>query len=236
MTKKRPQYNRGVTLVEMLVVIAIFGIVASILLFNYKDFNTNVSVRNLSQDVGLTIRKAQLYATSIRRTAPIVGQVKDTTVYGIVFSLDPVQRAINNALLPNQRQFVLFADQSFDGTVTGVNSLYDSTGAACGTPVLGDECLENFSITSTDYVKKICYLASGQSTEECLDAALASTKGYTQFSILFRRPSPEAFFCVKDASSSCMQTALSYMKIIVSSSTGTEKMITVWNTGQIAVQ
>ena len=51
----------GFTMVEMLVVIAIFGIVTTILLFNLPTFRNQASLDLVAQEVAITIRGAQVF-------------------------------------------------------------------------------------------------------------------------------------------------------------------------------
>ncbi len=72
MRKKLPTFNfqlsthdsRGFTFVELIVVIAIFGILSSVVLFNYGNFNSAITLQNLAHDIALQIDQAQKTAIS----------------------------------------------------------------------------------------------------------------------------------------------------------------------------
>lgn len=233
--KKTLQLQQGVTLIEMLVVIAIFGIIASILLFNYGDFNNNISVRTLSQEMGLAVRKAQTYATSVRKDTA-AGLQDGPTVYGIAFSVRPPATDGTASAGPHNKQFVLFRDSAIEGTLL-TNGSYDISAEGCGSET--SECKEVFSITSNDSIEKICYSDTQTTTaERCFDKDTA----YSQVTILFRRPSPDALFCFVSApsatSSSCDTSikGISSVRIELSSLKGIKKSVLIWNTGQISVQ
>ena len=49
----------GLTSIELVVVFGIFAALASSILFNYRDFSSNITLQNLAQDVALQIRQAQ---------------------------------------------------------------------------------------------------------------------------------------------------------------------------------
>jgi prepilin-type N-terminal cleavage/methylation domain-containing protein len=210
-------FQAGVTLIELIVVVAIFSLVSSILLFNYSDFSTNVSIRNLSQEIALTVRKVQTYATSVRGIDNSNVSTRSFPAYGISFSVDPSSGTFE----PNKKQFILFADipQSV-GSLP--NKRYDGDGS-CGNPVSGGECLENFSIDSSDTI-----------VELCPDGACVSAGSVD---ITFRRPIPDAIICYKTTSSGdCQNSSISYVDIIVQSVKGIRRTISVWNTGQISVK
>jgi prepilin-type N-terminal cleavage/methylation domain-containing protein len=58
--------SRGFTLVEVLAVIAILGIVTSLMLFQYRQFDSQLLLRNLAYEIALTIREAQTLGIGVR--------------------------------------------------------------------------------------------------------------------------------------------------------------------------
>lgn len=217
----KPRLQAGVTLIEMLVVVGIIALMSAVMMFNYSDFSTNVSVRNLSQEIALSVRKAQTYATSVR-TLEGSGLPSDTFQgYGISFSdssTDP-----KNNLTPWNRQFILFADTDTDIPVPPQISKYDSLGASnCGNPSSSNgECLESFGIVSADKIDSICI-----DNKPCV-------KG-TRVDITFRRPSPDAIICQVTPTATCQN--ISYVTVNLLSAKGLKRSVQIWNTGQIAVK
>jgi len=196
----------GLTLVEMLVVIAIVMVVAAILLFKYGDFVSNVSIRGLTQQVALTIRKGQTYATSARTVGTF--STENFSSYGVAFSTDQESDDLKNRLAPSDKRFIIFAD------ING-NKRYDNNSASCGVPTDGNECVEALSITSSDRIGSI-------------DVDAISPSGVT---IMFNRPVSDAtIYADKSA------TPASFTKIHLVSIKNVTKTITVWNTGQISVE
>ncbi len=219
---RKKQFKRGwqagVTLIELIVVIGIFSVVSSVLIFNYSDFSTNVSVRNLSQEVALSVRKAQTYATSVRGIDNSVTSTRDYPAYGVSFSLD----ATSGPFEPNKKSFILFADIP-ESPDAAPNKRYESDGS-CGTPGVGAECIESFSIETFDSIVEVCTDATG-----CIKTG--------SFDITFRRPTPDAIICYKlAAGEDCQTSSISYINIILESAKGLRRSISVWNTGQISVQ
>jgi type II secretory pathway pseudopilin PulG len=211
--------QKGITVVELLVVVGIVAVVSSVLMFNYSDFSNNVSIRNLSQEIALTTRKVQTYATSVRGIDNVDGvSTKKFPAYGISFSVD----ASTGEFDPNRKQFILFADipNPFAGPLP--NKLYDVDGS-CGSPVVGGECLEKFSINTADSIVQICT----DVTSGCVSTGSVD--------ITFRRPVPDAIICYRTASDIGCQSA-SYVEIVVESAKGLRRKVSVWNTGQISVK
>ncbi|MDB4984359.1 MAG: Pili subunit [Patescibacteria group bacterium] len=56
--------HKGFTLIEFIVIISIFAIMAAVALFNFQGFRSNVAINNLAHDVALTIRQAQVFGWS----------------------------------------------------------------------------------------------------------------------------------------------------------------------------
>lgn len=56
--------HKGFTLVEFIVIISIFAVMASVALFNFNGFRSSVGLNNLAHDIGLTIRQAQVFGWS----------------------------------------------------------------------------------------------------------------------------------------------------------------------------
>jgi len=202
----------GLSIVEVIVVVAIFAVVASTLFFNFSDFNTNVSVRNLSQEVALMVRKSQIYATGVQNLDGATVMSDVYPAYGISFSA----KNPSSAFTASSKQFVLFADTASGSTT---NRRYDNAGS-CGTPTTTNECVEAFGITGSDTISSLC-------TED----GCSSTN---TVNVIFRRPSPDAVICI-DTGGSCTSPK-SFLKVVIRSIRGQERSVTIWNTGQISTQ
>lgn len=214
--KTAKAFQSGVTLIELIVVVAIFSVVSSVLLFNYSDFSTNVSIRNLSQDIALTIRKSQTYATSVRGITS--GTDRTYPAYGMVFSLESNSGVFD----PNSKNFVSFVDVIPAGFQVP-NKKYDSNGS-CGVIAEGSECLEAVSITSSDSLVGIETDVTGYVTTGTV-------------AVTFRRPSPDAIICyIPSGQSDCISQIPSYVKLTFRSAKGLLRSVSVWNTGQINVE
>ncbi len=63
---KQNNITKGFTLIELIVSIAIFAIMTSLLLSKYGNFNQGILLTNLAYDVALTIRNAQSYGLNVK--------------------------------------------------------------------------------------------------------------------------------------------------------------------------
>lgn len=212
--------KEGFTLIEMLIVAAIFAVVASILLFQYANFNTSVAVKNLAEEIGLSVRKAQTYATSVRSVDGGGGILSDTfPAYGVTFSTNATAQTLYN---PTQTSFTLFVDTApASNEIT--NNQFDNADGICGTPSITNECIEQFGITAGDKVKSLTVIKNGaQISAQNVD-------------IVFHRPNPDAIICVPDGSNDCSTSTYDGLIITVISPKNITHTITIWNTGAIDV-
>jgi prepilin-type N-terminal cleavage/methylation domain-containing protein len=213
--------SSGMTLIELMVVLSIFIIVTSTVLFDYGTYRSKISLDNLASDIAASVRKAQAYAIGVYGAGSFFSYG-----YGVRFSTDP---APHDPLYGSNKSFLLFTD------VSG-NRMYDNPlDGPCSQSSVGvnnNECSEMLSITTPVQISAI-YL-NGSTTP-------VPTGG--SIDIVFNRPNPDAHFCYRSASdpSQCDPTSISHVTIEISNidstpSTLTTKDITIWTTGQISVQ
>jgi len=98
-------YNRGMTYVELIVVLSIFSIMTSVVLFNYGAFQAKVDIKNLASDIALKIVEAQKSALSGKLSTQVF---ISKPAYGLYFNTSP------------STSFIYFAD--FNN-----NKIYDET-------------------------------------------------------------------------------------------------------------
>lgn len=210
--------QKGMTLVELLVVLSIFIMITGLIMFDYGSFKSATSTQNLANDIALSVRKSQSYAIGVRG-------VSATFQYGhgIHFTTNPDN---SNILAGSNKSFVLFSDVP-TGSPPTYNDRYNyPSSGICSTPTSENECEEILTILGADKINAI-YLEDVKKTEGMLD-------------IVFRRPNPDAFFCFRvNVGDSCTTNA-SNVTIEVSNGKIGEDQITrkimIWNTGQISVE
>jgi len=219
---KKIKYNRGMTLIELMVVLFIFMIVTGLTIFDYGSFRTSSTMQNISDDIALSIRKAQSYAIGAYGTASTF-----TYSYGMHFSI--ARSGILNTRSGTYKSFVLFTDITGDKKYT-----YDgvTNPNVCGSPALTNECSELLSIVSADEISNI-YINGNASTGTPIipDSSV---------DIVFTRPNLNAIICYRKATSpnTCDPAPISNVSIEVSNGQSginrKYKLISVWNTGQIS--
>lgn len=215
--------NRGVTLIELMVVISIFLILTGLVLYNSRQFDSSVSLQNLADDIALSVRKAQIYAVGVRGV-----NTDFSKGYGIHFTIDDDFSSYKG----NYKSFIIFADMHNNPSGNKYNQ---SNNKNCGTPDQNDECLEILTITSSDYISNIYInnepnpVGNGNDQNDAID-------------ILFKRPDIEPDFCLRNNSNSngaCSNTPTSISKVRIEikneKSPDIKKTITIHSNGQISV-
>lgn len=119
------------TYVELIVVLAIFSIMSSIVMFNYRDFQSKVEIKSLSNDIALRIVQAQKDAMSGKLTQNGGNDWKPA--YGVYFDKGD----------STNKEFIYFADLSND-------SFYQS-----------NEELETININKSYYISDLNIVCSG---------------------------------------------------------------------------
>lgn len=123
------------TYVELIVVLSIFSVTTSIVLFNYGGFQAKVDIKVLANDIALKIVEAQKSAVAGVWNAAALPTWKPS--YGVNFDSSP----------GNNQKFIYFADLNN-------NSLYEDVGCA-------GECLSQINITKYNSVSELAVFGGG---------------------------------------------------------------------------
>lgn len=215
------QATKGFTLIEFVVIISIFAIMASIALFNFNGFRSNVSLNTLAHDIALTIRQAQVFGWST--TTAQLDQNGNPLRYadGIFF------RYTNNAF---ERQFILYEK----GDPTPGAEAYDDI------PGTLDRTVDTIKIQGPNHISDI--RTAIDKSDLLIDAnhhitgiGGAAHQVTSSVSIAFSRPRPEAIFPATVAPTDV------YLAIYISADTDTDPqqvdhVIVVSRFGEITVQ
>jgi prepilin-type N-terminal cleavage/methylation domain-containing protein len=198
--------NRGFSLVELIVVMAIFTIITSITVFNYGKFSSNLIVTNLAYESALAVRQAQVYGISVKQTkaSQNLGDKNFNASYGVWFSTADLQK------------FYLFADNE-PINISGHNLR----------AVDASEDEENFGMNGSNTISNFCVTNSG--------GVRCSKDGeIDSMSIIFKRPEPNAN--IYGFLNSTQQYTGTKAEIMFTSGRGDKTArMTVTNTGQISV-
>lgn len=121
--------------VELIVVLSIFSVMTSVVLFNYGSFQAKIEIKNLASDIALKIVEAQKSSLS-GKLPPLAQQVN------IIYPWKPsygiyIDQAIDN------KSFSYFVDTDSSGFLNNPNC------------TSGGECLEKISITKGNTISSL---------------------------------------------------------------------------------
>ena len=225
----RENKQRGFTIIEMIVVISIFAIMAGLVLFKYKDYNAAINLENTTQDIALQIQKAQNDALSGKYPVTLHAPPADwRTSYGMYFDT------------ATPKQFVSFFDSaslqpSNPGfNAVGVNNRGYISGpmpitapSSCGNT--SPECLNVFSITDDTSIDKIC-------TNVNMVGCTSAINTPSNISLVFTRPFSD-LVAVSVISSNPTPITVGDIRIRIRSSvTSKARDIVVSQLGQIHIE
>jgi len=230
-------FNKGFTLVEMLVVVSIIVIISTVVMINFPQYSAHQQLQLAAQDVLTTIRETQLYGIAVR--GETVGSQIVYKSQGIYidpdFILDP---SVPESLRPKAgTYFMSYIDA--DHTIGNPTSLVEGFNQPdCLPNSLGGPCVKR-ELSEPIRITRLCVSYDGtEANELCSDG----TNPITAIDILFQRPEPEPKIWAFDASGNRRPGLVKYAKIFLEAiaennvpiNTGT-KIVWLHNTGQVSV-
>lgn len=216
---KIPKATKGFTLIELMVVVAIFAILTTVIMYKNSDFNNSFLLTDVTYDVALTIRQAQVYGLNVKNSGKgTVTQSGFNSGYGVYLDASTIQ---NNSL-------VFFADIFPDPSPlvpapTSGNYSYDGQ----------NELLNTFALTKGYRIARFCAATSANaSVEYCSDSTIGRV--LNKLAIVFVRPNPDAYITDSNATS---PTYYSKATLTIVSPDGTKlKTVRVTTAGQISIE
>ena len=198
--------NRGMTYVELIVVLSIFAVMSTVMFFNYGDFQEKVDIRNLANDVALQIVQAQ--NSSLSGLLPPI-------VYITTESWKPSYGVYFDNTKPTQ--FIYFAD--LDAVGIPQNGIFNGSTSGCT-----GECLNNITITKGNKISKL----------EVVGAGCPVASPNDNLTILFKRPDSGASIKYNnlDLPLSCVSF---YVQITVSSPKNVSSIIKFYPSGRVQI-
>lgn len=212
---KTKKTEKGFTIVEMLIVIGIFGVLTAVVVFQYGNFNSQTILTNMAYEVALTARQAQVYALGVRGRE---GDDNFDNRYGVYFDLDAD---------PDGERFIFFIDTATPDSIC--NGATEGTCFSCET---GSECLESYQFLRDIRLDSLCIATDNDpvnSEGEC------SGETVNSMVVTFERPNPDAIIYSDEVDPSDLDDVNS-AAIFVTNQYNNLRAIVIKNTGQISVE
>ena len=131
--KSKASYSRGMTYVELVVVLGIFAVMSNVVLFNYGGFQAKVDIKNLANDIALKIVEAQ--------KSSLAGRLPPAVQQGILIAGWKPSYGVYMNLASDNKSFIYFTDANN-------NNLYDGSDCA-------GECSTKVSITKGNTISSL---------------------------------------------------------------------------------
>lgn len=208
--------QKGFTIIEMLVVLTISAILIAVVIFNYRDADSTLIMRNLAYEVSLTVRQAQTYGLGVKDA-----QVENSAfehAYGVQFN-GPESSIYNDT-------FYLFSD-IYNSNADKEFICNDSDSSSPCTSVASEEVIDALSLTRQITIDSICGDPLAGGAEVCLEDA-----GDT-LNIAYLRPNPDAIITADVGGSA---TVLADVTITLIAQNDSRINVYVNAAGQISVQ
>ncbi len=211
---KNTQYKSGLSMIELIVTVGIFVMITTVVLASYPKFGSRIVLDNIAYQIALSIRQTQTYGLSVKEFST-VGVFPG---YGIYFPF-PAN---------DNKSFTIFAD--IDG-----DNKYNLSG--CG--VVGSECLEKFTIQSSEMIYALCGnlkkdgIAKFSKISDI--SGVVGCGSINSLHVSFTRPDPDANVTAYLGGTS-YDSSYSDVEIVISNPRGDVKTIVIWPTGQIYVE
>lgn len=205
LTRGLARRRGGMTYVELIVVLSIFAILSTVVLFNYKGFEEKVEIRNLANNIALKMVDAQ--KSAISGELPLNPPSPWKPSYGVYFDL-------NESSNTGNKVFYYFIDLS-----DPQNKKFDTP--FC--PSIG-ECLDKIEIKNGNKIESIKVFYK--------DKGITPTSITKDLHITFTRPSLGADI---KSNFHTFALPIDRVEIIISSSSSIGSIIKVYPSGRIQV-
>lgn len=216
--------NRGFTIVELMVSVAIFVVMTSLVMAKFGNLNQGTLLTDTAYDIALTLRTTQSYGLSVKNAGGL-GGVNFSLPYGLNFN----QSATADPCGATQTSIKLFADnhetagQSFNGGCRSV-----------------DLPVSTYALTRGATIKNICVTANNFCPKDASGNTIYNT---TELSVSFQRPNPDALICPNYNGTTCDPGATIcggntciYAEVQLSGSDGSTRTVAINRDGLISVQ
>jgi len=202
----------GFALLELLVAVVLFGLIAMLVLFSYFKVSEQLFMTTFAFETALSLRQAQSYGVSVRQ----FGSDRSATfeaAYGIHFDA------------ATRNRFIFFADSDGNGTYTQGGD--DSSGCIRGG---SSECVSVYRIERSNQIEKFCAKRAVDGVDEC---STGTPTILTFLDVIFRRPNPDAIFYTNQSQFNTLYRAAT---VHLTSPNNLARTVQVWNTGQISIK
>jgi prepilin-type N-terminal cleavage/methylation domain-containing protein len=227
--------NRGLTFIELIVVVAIMGIISTVVLFRQAKFSSDILITDMAYQIALAIRQAEVFGLSSKKSDTGVDSTTFRAGFAVLFtpSLATGGQSDNGA-----SAFAMFNDMpTYSSLTAGTDSVFNYFYDP-GIDVLMDPY--PIKLTQGQKIRGYCghHVSGSWQCWSYADAAQASSQKV--LTITFVKPNPEAHIRMGTAGTSESYTFSNdnydEAKIVVESGLGDKcRVVGVRASGEIGV-
>jgi len=192
---QKKQMKKGFSVVEFIVIISIFGIMSSVVFFDFNGFSRQIDRNNLATDVALAFRKMQVFGIS----------ASDQGIGSAGFSNSQINEALASNLTATDARYgveINFSQQTITQYQKGDNSsnIYTSS---------SDTLIDVLTVTGQNRILRVCVVNDGNVPRIRRSNATCSFVNPSNgdeidddeiVGVTFRRPYPDALVYGNDLS------------------------------------
>ncbi len=202
------------TIIELIVVVGIFGIIMSVALANQQELNSSLLISNLGYEIGLIVRETQAYGIGVRAQSGVSSVSDFQGSFGVHIALVGPSKTAD--------KIIVFKDKNNDGEYT----------------TSADPAAEElFSIYQFQNQRgnKIIALCADLSEMPC---RVDGGNSRDELNIIFKRPNPEASFNAIEQDQSTLDKGLPGPAVIVINTAAGKncRAVIIEATGQIRIE
>lgn len=206
--------KKGMTFLELIVVLSIFAIISSISIFQYRDFQDTVDLKNYANDIALKIGQAQIDSINGKLISGIPDPAGWTPSYGVKFDFS------NN----NNTKFAYYVNTNNVDEFCNTSACTPPFGAPYHNTFPTEKVIDVFTLNKGFYISSMWAIGQGVNCSAYPGSAI------TNIEFRFRRPNVTPIFYVSPPFSCA---SFQYADIIITSPKGKNTKIRVHATGQI---
>lgn len=199
---------RGFSLVELMISIAIFGLLTTVIVANYPETEMRVKLAEINQNISLAYREAQIRGSAIDSQNSAVGG------YGVHVEASAMNRVI------------LFND-FIDGAVPSPNGIPIGDGIYQNTAPT-DETNTILMIPNKFSISKLCVMGNGS-----YSCGASSVPAISSLTVAFIRPNPMPVVYINNSRSTSYSGACVELQSIGAPKAGHIRSIQIFNSGMI---
>lgn len=222
---KKTKTIAAFTLVELMVALGIYIIMAGLIFANQDKFNQSLAFSNLGYDIALTIRQAQTYGYAVRGEGSNGSTF--TNAFGVHFASD------------KPSSFTVFYEP-IQKPLASASQAAPLSYEACQSSTSCDSGLQtvsNYNLQNNYTISNLCYgpgSGCGSTDSTCSSVSVGnSTNNYLD--IVFQRPNINAFIFNNSTNYPILNYPLSEAAVELQSPAGEKECVSVFSSGDIEV-